>query len=148
MKMICKNKKAFHDYFIEEKVECGLVLKGSEVKSLRMGRGNLQDGFALIRNGEAWLEGFHIPKIAQHPYFVHAEVRSKKLLMKKEQLRRLDRASGQKGYTLVPLHCHFNERGFVKVVIALAKGKAQHDKREVQKKKDADREIQRALRVK
>lgn len=146
MKKIAQNKRAFHEYYIEEKIEAGIVLYGSEVKSLRANQANLADSFALIRNEEAILVGFVIPPLKQASYFSHNERRDKRLLLHKEEIRKLDKATRQKGYTLVPLEVYFDDHGKVKVELAVAKGKAEHDKRAVSKEKDAKREIQQAVR--
>lgn len=146
MKSIARNKRAFHDYFIEEKLEAGIVLLGSEVKSLRNGHVSIADSYALIRNGEIALVGLAIAPFKQASFFGHAERRDRKLLLKKTEIERLDRATRQKGYTLMPLEIYFDDNNRVKVELGLAKGKAQHDKREVSKQKDAKREMDRALR--
>jgi SsrA-binding protein len=146
MKTIAKNKKAYHEYFIEEKVEAGIALRGSEVKSLRLGHASLGEGYALIRDGKASLVNFLIPQLKQASYLNHNERRDKALLLKANEIARLDQATRQRGYTLVPLEVYFNERNIVKVLLGLAKGKAQHDKRESKKEQDAKREIDRAVR--
>lgn len=146
MKSIARNKRATHDYFIESKVEAGIVLTGSEVKSLRSGHASLAEGYGMIRNGEAVLVGMVIPSFKQASHFNHIERRERKLLMHREEINRLDKATGQKGYTLMPLEIYFDDNGRVKVEMGLAKGKAVHDKRDVAKVKDANREIERAIR--
>lgn len=143
MKTISKNRKAYHDYAIEEKIEAGIILQGSEVKALRMAQANLSDSYALIRNGQITLVGFYIPQLKHAAYFNHPEMRDKRLLLNRAEIDRLDRATSQKGYTIVPLEIYFDDRGRVKVELGLAKGKAEHDKRETQKKRDAEREMQR-----
>lgn len=145
MKTIAKNKKAYHDYSIEEKIEAGIVLQGSEVKSLRMAQASLSDSYAMIRNGQIAIVGFYIPQLKHAAYFNHSETRDKRLLLSRTQIDRLDRATRQKGYTLVPLEVYFDDKGMVKVEIGLARGKAEHDKRETEKKRDAEREIQRVM---
>lgn len=145
-KSIAKNKKAFHDYHIEEKYEAGIALVGSEVKSLRLGHGSLVDGYAIIENGNCILINFMIPKIAHASYMNHAERRQRRLLLHKSEIRKLEIATRQKGYTLVPLEVYFNEDNRVKVRLGLGKGKASHDKRQSAKEADAKRDIQRAIR--
>jgi len=146
MKTIAKNKKAFHDYFVEEKIEAGVVLRGSEVKALRLGHGSLSDGYAVVRNGLASLINFMIPQIQQASYMNHNERREKVLLLKASEIRKLDQATGQRGYTLIPLEVYFNDANIVKVMLGLCRGKAQHDKRATAKASDAKREIARAVR--
>jgi SsrA-binding protein len=146
MKSISKNRKAYHEYFVEEKFEAGIVLKGSEVKSLRLSNTNLADSYAVSRNGEVWLLNLGIGALKHASYMNHNERREKKLLLKKRQIKHLDEATRQKGYTLIPLEMYFNDNQLVKVELGLCKGKAQYDKRETGKIADAKREIQRALR--
>ena len=146
MKLISKNKKAFFDYTIHDRFEAGLVLKGSEVKCLRLGHGSIVDSYAMVRDGEAYLVGSYIPALKHASYMNHNEKRDRKLLLKKKEIKRIEVASRQKGFTLVPLELYFNDDDMVKVEIAIAVGKAQHDKREADKKHDAQRDIQRALR--
>lgn len=146
MKSISKNRKALHDYTIEAKFEAGIALRGSEVKALRMGHASLVDGYAMVREGQAWLVNFYIPLLAQASYLNHGERRDRRLLLNRREIDRLDEATRQKGYTLVPLDVYFNDNNIVKVELGLAKGKAQHDKRQSAKDHDAKREIQRAMR--
>ena len=146
MKSISKNRKAFHDYFIEEKVEAGIVLTGSEVKVLRMGHGSIAEGYAMIRNGEAWLVAAYIPTLKHASFLNHVERRDRKLLLNHRQIERLDTATRQKGYTLIPLELYWDDNNIVKVEIGLAKGKANHDKRESQKIKDQQKEIRKVLK--
>jgi SsrA-binding protein len=145
-KTIVKNRKALHDYAIESRLEAGIVLVGSEVKALRLGHGSLVDGYAVVQNGECLLINFAIPQIKHASYMNHSERRQKRLLLHKSELRKLEVATRQKGYTLVPLEVYFDDNNVVKVELALAKGKAQHDKRESEKVADARRDVQRALR--
>jgi len=146
MKSISKNKKAFHDYFIEERFEAGLVLRGSEVKSMRQTNPSLVEAYAMIRNGEAWLVGLYVPTIQHASYQNHPERRERKLLLNAKEIKRLDAATRQKGYTLVPLDLYFNDDNRLKIEIGVAKGKAFHDKRHSAKEADAKREIARAVR--
>lgn len=146
MKSIARNKRAFHDYSVEDKIEAGIVLTGSEVKSLRAGHASLAEGYAMIRNGEAILVGMVIPALKQASYFNHSERRERRLLLHREEIARLDKATRQKGYTLMPLEIYFDDNGRVKIELGLAKGKAVHDKRESSKERDAKREMERAIR--
>ena len=146
MKSISKNKKAFFEYYIEAKYEAGVALKGSEVKSLRLGHGSIVDAYALIRDGEAYLVGAYIPGLKEASYLNHNERRDRKLLLRKQEIKRLEVASRQKGYTLVPLEIYFNDKNIAKIEIAVAIGKALHDKRDVSKKNEAKRDMERALK--
>ncbi|HOP74792.1 MAG TPA: SsrA-binding protein SmpB [Bacillota bacterium] len=145
-KSITVNRRARHEYFIEETFEAGIVLTGTEVKSLRNGKGNLQDSFAIIRNNEVLLENCHISPYDYGNRFNHDPLRTRKLLMHKGEILRLFSKVREQGLTLVPLEMYFNERGRVKVTLALAKGKKLYDKREDIAKRDAAREIDRAMR--
>jgi SsrA-binding protein len=142
--ILATNRKARHDYHILATWEVGLVLTGSEAKSLRLGRGSLKGAFAVIRDGEVWLEGMNIPPYESGAYANHIADRARKVLMHRREIRRLVGAVEQRGQTLVPLDVHL-ARGFAKVTLALAKGKKVHDKREALKRKDADREVARAM---
>ncbi|WP_139367601.1 SsrA-binding protein SmpB [Bacillus alkalicellulosilyticus] len=145
-KVLAQNKKASHDYHIEETFECGIVLKGTEIKSIRAGRAQLKDSFARVDpNGELfWING-HISPYEQGNRFNHDPERSRKLLLHKKEINKLIGASKEQGYALVPLKIYI-KNGFAKLLIALAKGKKNYDKREALKKKDAKREIDRAFR--
>ena len=142
-RVVAQNRKARHDYAVLDTVEAGLVLTGTEVKSLRLGRASLVDGFAQIRDGEAWLEGVHIPEYVQGTWTNHTPRRARKLLMHREQIDRLDQRTREGGLTLVPLSLYFRD-GRVKVELALARGKRSYDKRQDLAKRDAQREIARA----
>lgn len=145
---LAQNKKASHDYFIEETFEAGLVLSGTEIKSIRAGRANLADSFATIRNGEAFVHNMHISPFEQGNRNNPLDpTRARKLLLKRKQIDTLLGASKQKGYALVPLKIYIRN-GYAKLLIGLGKGKKQYDKRETQKRRDAQRDIQRALREK
>ncbi|MBU9722214.1 MULTISPECIES: SsrA-binding protein SmpB [Bacillaceae] len=144
-KLIAQNKKARHDYHIEETYEAGMVLTGTEIKSLRGGRGNLKDSFARVSNGEVWLHNMHISPYEQGNRYNHDPVRTRKLLMHKKQINQLIGLTREKGYTLVPLKIYI-KNGFAKALLGLGKGKKKYDKREDLKKKDANREIQRAFK--
>ena len=143
---IINNKKAFHDYYIEEQIQAGLVLEGWEVKSLREGKVQLTDGYVLIRNGELFVIGLQIhPLNTASTHISPDKVRTKKLLLHKEQISRLIGKVEQKGYTLVPLNLHW-KAGKIKCEIALAKGKAEHDKRDTIKDREGKREVERAMK--
>lgn len=146
MKSISKNRKAWHDYYIEEKLEAGINLKGSEVKVLRNGHGSIVEGYAMVRDGQAWLVNSYIPTLKNASYQNHAERRDRRLLLNRKEIEKLDAATRQKGYTLIPLELYFDDNNRVKVELGLAKGKAHHDKRHSEKEKDAKKEVQRALR--
>jgi SsrA-binding protein len=145
-KSIAVNRRARHDYFIEETYETGIVLTGTEVKSLRLGKGNLQDSFARIVNQEIILENCHISPYDFGNRFNHEPTRARKLLMHKQEIIRLFSKVREQGLTLVPLQMYFDERGRVKVELALAKGKKLYDKRDDMAKKDAAREVDRVMR--
>ena len=144
-KTVARNRKATHDYFIEDRYEAGLVLTGTEVKALRMGRASLTEAWIEIdRHGEAWLQGAHIPEYLQGTWNNHSPRRKRKLLLHKEEIRKLSQRVQAKGYTVVPLELYFI-RGRAKVEIALAQGKQEWDKRETIRRREADREAQRAM---
>ena len=140
------NRKARHDYFIEETVEAGLVLTGSEVKSLRDGRVNLKDGFVRVDRGDAVLLNTHISHYDPASRENHDPTRSRKLLLHRREIDRLGGKVNEKGLTLIPLRIYFNARGRAKVEIGLARGKRQYDKRQAIKEREARRETERALR--
>src|SRR6266508_3713615 len=144
-KLIAQNKKARHDYHIEDTYEAGLVLTGTEVKSLRAGRASLVDGYAVIKDGEAWLQNVHIPEYTEGTWTNHEPRRSRKLLLHRAEILRLIGKTKESGLTLVPLAMYFAE-GKVKVEIALARGKKLHDKRQALAEKQAKREAERVLR--
>lgn len=143
---VATNRRAHHEYFIEEKYEAGIVLTGTEIKSLRAGRANLQDGFVLVRNGEAILMNVHIAHYAHGNIHNHLETRPRKLLLHKRQIQELHSQATQRNWTIVPLRIYINERGRAKVEIALARGKQLHDKRQTIARRDSEREIRRALK--
>jgi SsrA-binding protein len=142
IKIITTNKKAFHDYQILEKLEAGLVLTGSEVKSLRQGRCNIKDSYARIMSGEAWLIGLNISSYADASYHDHEPERRRKLLLHKDEIKRLHRKVQEKGFTLIPLRLYF-KKGVAKVEIGLATGKREYDKRQDITKRDQERELKR-----
>ena len=143
-KMIAQNRKARHDYFIEDTFEAGLVLTGTEVKSLRAGRASLVDGFAEIADGEIWLQGAHIPEYLQGTWNNHTPRRKRKLLLHRHEIDKMERRVNERGLTIVPLSLYFKD-GRAKVEIALAKGKKHYDKRQSIAKRDAEREATREL---
>jgi SsrA-binding protein len=143
---IVENKKAFHDYFIEERYEAGLVLEGWEVKAIRAGRANIKEAYVILKGEEPFVIGMHISALPEASTHVNPDpTRSRKLLLNAEEIRRLIGKVEQRGYTLVPLDLHYN-KGRVKIAIGLAKGKKQHDKRDTEKDREWQREQQRLLR--
>ena len=143
---IVENRKAFHDYFIEERFEAGLSLEGWEVKAVRAGRANLKEGYVVVKNGELLLIGAHVSPLATASTHVHADpTRTRKLLMHREEISRLIGKVERAGYTLTPLNLHF-KNGRIKLEIGLAKGKKQHDKRATIREREWDREQQRLVR--
>jgi len=144
---IAGNKKAYHDYFIDETFEAGIVLTGTEVKSIRENGLSLKESFAHIRGGEAWLMGVHIKPYNQGSYNNVDSDRPRKLLLNKRQIRYLDEKTTEKGQTIVPTAIYFNKSNLVKVQIGLARGKKNYDKRATIAKKDAQRDIERALKT-
>ena len=143
-KLIAQNKKGRHDYFIDEVFEAGLVLVGTEVKSLRAGRATLTDGYGMIQDGEIYLSGVHIPEYNEGSWTNHEPRRDRKLLMSKREINRLIGTLKESGLTLIPLSLYFKD-GKAKVEIALARGKKAHDKREALKAREADREVARVV---
>jgi len=143
-KMIAQNRKARHDYHIDDTLEAGLVLQGTEVKSLRAGRATLVDGFGEIHNGEAFLHGVHIPEYTEGTWTNHEPRRVRKLLLNRSEIDKWERKVNERGYTIVPLALYFKD-GRAKVEIALARGKKTYDKRQSLAAKQADREKQQAL---
>jgi len=147
IKIVTKNKKAFHDYEILEKLEAGIELLGSEVKSIRMGRVNLKDSYVRIIKGEVWVFGMHISFIeSTNPHYKPDEKRPRKLLLHRKQIDKWYGKVNQVGLAIVPLMLYFNEKNLAKLQIALAKGKKLHDKRETLKRKTAEREAQAAMK--
>lgn len=146
-KIICNNKKAYHNYFIEEKFEAGMVLTGTEVKSLRLGKANLNDSFALVKSGEAYLNNLHISPYDFGNRQNHDPDRVRKLLLHKKEIVRIFGKIREQGYSVVPLKLYF-KNGLVKVEMGLAKGKKMYDKREDLKKKDQKREMAQVFKEK
>ena len=145
MKIICQNRKAYHDYHIEETVEAGISLLGTEVKSLREGRANLKDSYVLIKGGEAFLLNCHISPYSHGNIMNHDPLRTRKLLLHKKQISSLMGTATSKGYTLIALKLYFKD-SFVKVEIGLAKGKRLYEKREAIKEREAKREIEKTMK--
>jgi SsrA-binding protein len=143
-KVVAQNRKARHDYQIDATYEAGLALTGTEVKSLRAGRASLTDGYAEVRDGEVWLRNVHIPEYDQGTWTNHEPRRSRKLLMRRDEISRLIGKTTQRGYTLVPLSLYFSD-GYAKVELALARGKRSYDKRHALAEKQAMREADRAI---
>lgn len=145
-KVIAENRRARFDYAIEEDIECGIVLEGSEVKSLRAGGSNIAESYATVDEGELWLVNSYIAPYEQAKSFRHEERRRRKLLVSRKQMANLWNATQRKGMTLVPLVLYFNHKGLAKLKIGIAKGKKTHDKRETQAKRDWSRQKQRLLK--
>lgn len=143
-RLVASNRRARHDYEIVETIECGIVLVGSEVKSLRDGRASLQEAFARVDGGELWLHGMHIPPYSFSRAGGHEPTRPRKLLVHRRELEHLERKSKESGYTIVPLRVYFSG-GLAKVEVALARGKKAYDKRQTEAERSATREIQRAM---
>ncbi len=142
-KIICTNKKAFHDYTIEATMETGIVLTGPEVKSLRAGRANLRDGYAAVEKDEVWLHNVHISPYSHATNIESDPLRTRKLLLNRREIRKLTGKVREKGFALIPTKMYFIASGKVKVELALARGKKQYDKRADLKRKQSDREIER-----
>jgi SsrA-binding protein len=145
-KLVCQNRKARRDYFVEETYEAGIALRGSEVKSLRDGRANLADSYAVAEAGELWLVNSQVSEYPSASRENHEPRRPRKLLLHKQEIRRLVGKIEEKGYTLIPLSIYFNERGIAKVQLGLGKGKKQYDKRQDVARRDAEREMERAIK--
>ncbi len=144
-KLIANNKKAYYEYFIEDKLEAGIVLTGTEVKSIRMGRVNIKESYAQVRNGEVFINGMHISPYEMGNRYNQDPIRERKLLLHKREIDRLVGYIQQKGLTIVPLKVYINPKGLVKVQIGVARGKKMHDKRESIAKRDSERRIQKAM---
>ncbi|HEV3203715.1 MAG TPA: SsrA-binding protein SmpB [Gemmataceae bacterium] len=144
IKVVCRNKRAFHQYSIMEKMECGLVLTGTEVKSLREGTANLEDAYAKIEAGEVWLIGSDIPEYTMGNRLNHKPKRRRKLLMHRREIAKFAGKASERGFTLVPLRLYF-KHGRAKIELAIARGKQVYDKRQAKKKAESDREIRRTM---
>ena len=140
-----KNRKARHEYHVEETYEAGLVLRGTEVKSLRNGNASIAESFAYLQDGEVWIRDMYIKPYKHGSYANHKKRRPRKLLLKKREIRALDKAVSQKGYTLVPLKIYF-KKGYAKMLLGVARGKKKYDKREDIKQKDIRRELERKVK--
>lgn len=145
-KAVATNRKAYHDYFIEEKFEAGIMLQGTEVKSLRDGRVNLQDSYASVKGDEIFLHHCHISPYSHGNIMNHQPLRTRKLLLHRKEINKLLGKTQQQGLTLIPLRIYFSKRGLAKVELGLAKGKKQHDRRESIKTREASREVERAMK--
>ena len=147
LKIVAENRRARHNYFIEDDLEAGIMLEGSEVKSLRSGKANIAESYATVEGGELWLINGYIPAYEQAKTFGHEERRRRKLLVNKRELARLWQGVGREGMTLVPLRLYFNAKGRAKLQLGIAKGKKMADKRDTEKKRDWEREKARVLRA-
>ena len=147
VKVIAQNRKAYHDYFVEDRYECGVALFGTEVKSIRLGKVNLKESWAQVRKGEVWVEGMHISPYEQGNIFNRDPLRVRKLLLHKSEINKLVGDTAEKGITIMPLQVYFKD-GRAKIEIGLAKGKKNYDKRQDIAKKDARREVERDFKVK
>jgi SsrA-binding protein len=144
IKAICRNRRAFHEYIVSDRLECGIVLTGTEVKSLRDGSASLEDAYAKLADGELWLFGSDIPEYSMGNRMNHKPKRPRKLLLHRREITKFAGKASERGFTLVPLRMYF-KRGRAKVELGVARGKQLHDKRQAQKKADAQREIRRAI---
>ena len=144
--MEIKNRSAYFEYFIDAKYEAGLVLLGTEVKSLKEGKASFNDSYCILHKGEAWLKSLHIAEYSHGTVNNHDPLRERKLLLQKREIKRIESKLKEKGYTLIPLRIFLNEKNLIKIEIGLAKGKKLHDKRESIKKRETDREIKRLLK--
>lgn len=147
MSLVAKNRKAYHDYFIEDRFEAGLVLLGTEIKAIRKGRVQLKEAYVSISKGEAFVKGMHIGHYEEGNRFNHDETRERKLLLHKHEIAKLQKAEALQGYTIVPLEMILRD-GRAKLIIALAKGKHLYDKRQSEKERSQKREIEKALKQK
>lgn len=144
--MEIKNRSAYHEYFIDDKYEAGIVLLGTEVKSLRAGRASFNDSYCLIHKGEIFIRNLHIAEYSHGTVNNHDPVRERKLLLQKREIKKIESKLKEKGYTIVPLRIYFNDKNLLKIEIGLAKGKKLHDKRETLRQKDAEREMKRFIK--
>ncbi len=140
-----ENRKARHEYHVDDTYEAGIVLKGTEVKSIRAGKASLNEAFAFLKNGEVWLKNMYIKPYEHASYYNHDERRDRKLLLKRKEIREIDKNINQKGFTLVPLKLYF-KGGYAKILLGLARGKKQYDKRQDIKEKDVKRELDRKIK--
>jgi SsrA-binding protein len=144
--MEIKNRSAYHEFFIDNKYEAGMILLGTEVKSMREGKVNFGDSYCLVHKGELWLKSLNIAEYSHGNLNNHDPLRDRKLLLRKREIQKIESKLKEKGYTLIPLRIYFNEKGLAKIELGLAKGKKLHDKRESIKQKDVEREMKRYLK--
>jgi len=144
--MEIKNRQAYFEYFIDDKYVAGIVLTGTEVKSLREGKANFNDSYCIFNKGELWIRSFHISEYSHGTVNNHDPIRERKLLLNKRELKKLEAKIKEKGYTIIPLRLFFNEKNLAKLEIGLGKGKKLHDKRETIKQRDTERELQRYVK--
>lgn len=141
--MELSNRKAYHEYFFEATYTAGIVLAGTEIKSLRLGKASFNDSYCLFDKGELWLKSLHISEYAYGTYLNHQPMQERKLLLNKKELKKLENKAKEKGYSIIPLKIFINEKGFAKVEIGLGKGKKNYDKRETIKQRENDRDVKR-----
>lgn len=141
--MELSNRKAYHEYFFEATYTAGIVLAGTEIKSLRLGKASFNDSYCLFDRGELWLKSLHISEYAYGTYLNHQPMQERKLLLNKKELKKLENKAKEKGYSIIPLKIFINEKGFAKVEIGLGKGKKNYDKRETIKQRENDRDVKR-----
>lgn len=144
--MEIKNRSAFHEYFFDDKWIAGMILTGTEVKSLRAGKASFNDSYCILNKGELWIKSLHIAEYSHGSINNHDPIRERKLLLQKRELKKIEGKLKEKGYTLIPLRIFFNEKNLAKVEIGLGKGKKLHDKRDTIKKRDVEREMKRYLK--
>lgn len=144
--MEIKNRSAFHEYFIDNTYVAGIVLAGTEVKSLRAGKASFNDAYCIIHKGEIWVKSLHIAEYSHGTVNNHDPIRDRKLLLQKREIKKIEGKLKEKGYTLVPLRVFFNEKNLIKIEIGLARGKKLHDKRDTIKKRDVEREMKRFIK--
>jgi SsrA-binding protein len=141
-----KNRSAYFEYFIDQKFDAGIVLTGTEVKSLRAGKASFNDSYCIIHKGEIWLKSLHIAEYSHGTIHNHIPVHDRKLLLQKREIKKIEARLKEKGFTLIPLRIYFNEKNLAKMQLGLGKGKKLHDKRETIKQRDSDRELKRYLK--
>jgi SsrA-binding protein len=144
--MEIKNRQAYFEYFIDDKYVAGIVLTGTEVKSLREGKANFNDSYCIFQKGELWIRSFHISEYSHGTVNNHDPIRERKLLLNKRELKKMEAKIKEKGYTIIPLRLFFNEKNLAKLEIGLGKGKKLHDKRETIKQRDSERELKRYVK--
>ena len=144
--MEIKNRSAYYEYYFDEKYDAGIVLKGTEVKSLRAGKASFNDSYCIFQKGELWIKSFHIAEYSHGTVNNHEPLRDRKLLLTKRELKKLETKIKEKGYTIIPLRLYFNDKNIAKLEIGLGKGKKLHDKRETIKQRDTERELKRYVK--